>query len=342
MKQTIVCAAILTALAGAAPFLCLALPGTLAAVTEGTVRSLTPETAAADNPAPASATPAPEDPLLARARQDILLYDEGVGQTVSVSPVDYMAGAAASEMPLTWPDDALLAQMVASHTYALYSRDHGGSDTEGWLQVNSALGSGWTDTAALQARWGEDFANNWARLTDLAAQAADALVVYDDAPALTPYHAISSGHTEDSRQVWGATLPYLGGVDSVWDKYSDEYEVTIQYSDAQFAAAATALGLTLEGDPAEWIGASRWDKAGYVQSIEIGGRSCAGTDVRSALDLRSACFAIAWRDGQFVITTRGYGHGVGLSQYGARAMAEGGASWQEILEYYFPGCTIHD
>ena len=259
---------------------------------------------------------------------------------VTVSPVEYMVGAAASEMPLTWPDDALIAQMVASHTYALYSRDHGGSDTDGWLQVNSALASGWTDEAALRTRWGEEYEENHARLTARAEEAADSLVLYEGAPALTSYHAISSGYTEASQQVWADALPYLCGVDSAWDKYSEEYEVTIQYSDTQFAAALTALGLTLEGDPADWVGASRWDKAGYVQSIELGGMSFSGTAVRSALDLRSACFAIAWRGGQFVITTRGYGHGVGLSQYGAKAMAEGGASWQQILEYYFPGCTV--
>lgn len=337
MRQTLLCAAVLAVLAGAAPFLCLALPG---APVQGTPA---PRVATGESALPSAApaaTSAPADPVLELARQNVLVYDEAAGAVVSVSPVDYMAGAAASEMPLTWPDDALLAQMAASHTYALYSRDHGGSDADGWLHVNSALASGWTDEAALRARWGEDFEENWSRLTGLAQEAADSLVLYEGAPALTAYHAISSGHTEDSRQVWGSSLPYLGGVDSVWDKYSDEYEVTIQYSDTQFAAAATALGLTLEGDPAEWIGASQWDKAGYVQSIEIGGVSCAGTAVRSALDLRSACFAIAWRNGQFVITTRGYGHGVGLSQYGAKAMAEGGADWRKILEYYFPGCTV--
>ena len=336
MKQTFVCAAVLAVLAGAAPFLCLALPP---APTAEASLSATAETAPTARPDPTAAS-APEDPLLTLAQEPILLYDEAAGETVSVSPADYMAGAAASEMPLTWPDDALLAQMVARHTYALYSRDHGGSDTEGWLHVNSALASGWTDEAALRARWGEEFEANWARLTELAGQAADSLVLYEDAPALTAYHAISSGHTEDSRQVWGESLSYLSGVDSVWDKYSDEYEVTIQYSDTQFAAAAAALGLTLEGDPEDWIGACQWDKAGYVQSIEIGGMTCAGTAVRSALDLRSACFAIAWRDGQFVITTRGYGHGVGLSQYGAKAMAEGGVDWRKILKYYFPGCTV--
>ena len=336
MKQTFVCAAVLAVLAGAAPFLSRARPP---APTAEASWSPTAQPAPPARPHPAAAS-APEDPLLTLAQEPVLLYDEAAGETVSVSPADYMAGAAASEMPLTWPDDALLAQMVASHTYALYSRDHGGSDTEGWLHVNSALASGWTDEAALRARWGEEFEANWARLTELAGQAADSLVLYEDAPALTAYHAISSGHTEDSRQVWGESLPYLSGVDSVWDKYSDEYEVTIQYSNTQFAAAAAALGLTLEGDPEDWIGACRWDKAGYVQSIEIGGMTCAGTAVRSALDLRSACFAIAWRDGQFVITTRGYGHGVGLSQYGAKAMAEGGADWRKILEYYFPGCTV--
>lgn len=340
MKQTFFCAAVLALLAGAAPFLCLVLPPASPVVTAGVAAS--PETAApvagTQEKEPAAAgTP---DPLLANARQDLLLYDEAVGAVVTVSPVEYMVGAAASEMPTTWPEDALIAQMVASHTYALYSRDHGGSDTEGWLQVNSALASGWTDEAALRARWGDDYEENHARLTALAEEAADFLVLYEGAPALTSYHAISSGYTEASQQVWADALPYLCGVDSAWDKYSEEYEVTIQYSDAQFAAALTALGLTLEGDPADWVGTSRWDKAGYVQSIELGGMSFSGTAVRSALDLRSACFAIAWRGGQFVITTRGYGHGVGLSQYGAKAMAEGGADWRQILEYYFPGCTV--
>lgn len=341
MKQTFLCAAVLAVLAGAAPFLCLALPSPSRAVTAAAPAS--PETAAAS--AAATADPGPTatqtpDPALTDASLDLLLYDEAAGTVVTVSPVEYMVGAAASEMPLTWPDDALIAQMVASHTYALYSRDHGGSDADGWLQVNSALASGWTDEAALRARWGEDYEENHARLTALAEQAADSLVLYEDAPALTAYHAISSGYTEASQQVWADALPYLCGVDSAWDKYSEEYEVTIQYSDTQFAAALTALGLTLEGDPAEWVDSSQWDKAGYVQSIQLGGMSFSGTAVRSALDLRSACFAIAWRGGQFVITTRGYGHGVGLSQYGAKAMAEGGAGWRQILEYYFPGCTV--
>ena len=229
--------------------------------------------------------------------------------------------------------------MVASHSYALYCRDQGGGE-DGWLQVNSATGSGWTDTAALQARWGEDYSQNHARLAELADGVADALLLYDGRPAMACYHAVSSGHTEASQNVWSEALPYLQGVDSAWDRYAEDFELTIEYTSDQFTQAVAGLGIRPEGDPADWVGESRWDKAGYIRSVEICGQAVSGTAVRQALDLRSACFAIAWRGGQFVITTRGYGHGVGLSQQGARAMAEGGASWREILTYYFPGCTV--
>ena len=108
-----------------------------------------------------------------------------------------------------------------------------------------------------------------------------------------------------------------------------------------FAGIAVAeLGLDPAGEPDTWLGAVTWDEAGYVSTMELCGQTVSGVRVRQALDLRSACFAMAWRGGQFVITTRGYGHGVGMSQYGAKAMAEGGASCQQILEYYFPGCEV--
>ena len=83
-----------------------------------------------------------------------------------------------------------------------------------------------------------------------------------------------------------------------------------------------------------------WDDAGYVESMEVCGTDFGGTTLRSAFALRSASFTVAYADGAFQLTTHGYGHGVGLSQYGAKAMAEGGADWREILTYYFPGCEI--
>lgn len=328
MKRTLLCAALLSVMSAAVPFLCLLFPavpaqGQAAEAAPAAPAVQTAESAAADSTAPIALS------------QHVSLYDEAVGAQIEVSALEFLVGAAACEMPSDWPDDALKAQMVASRSYALYLDGQGQT-----FSANSALCSGWTSADVLQSRWGDTADSTWNRLRELAAEVENCVLLYDGAPAAACYHAISCGRTESSRNVWGGDLPYLCGVDSAWDKYADGYEVTIQYSAEQFRDALSALSLAPEGDAGGWVGSASWDAAGYVSALELCGQRVSGTAVRRALDLRSACFAIAWRGGQFVITTRGYGHGVGLSQYGARAMAQGGADWRQILTYYFPGCEV--
>lgn len=319
MKRTLLSAALLVLLSGAVPFLCLLFPAPASgdAVPEVTA---SPETALPD------ATPVPAE---------VTLYDEAIQAERTLSVPEFLIGAAACEMPPDWPEDAICAQMVASRSYALYQVLQGTVFT-----VNSDRCSGWTTDEVLQSRWGDAYADNRSRLAGLADRVGASVLLYDGQPAAACYHAISCGRTEASQNVWQTALPYLQGVDSAWDRFCEDYEVTVQYSADQVSDALGSLGLTPEGDASEWVGDAVWDEAGYVRSIELCGQSVSGTRVRQALSLRSACFAIAWRGGEFVITTRGYGHGVGLSQYGARAMAEGGASWQQILTYYYPGCEI--
>ena len=209
------------------------------------------------------------------------------------------------------------------------------------MQVNSALCAGWTDAQVLQARWGDDFAANYDRLAALATEVCGALLCYEGAPAAACYHSISAGHTEASQNVWVTALPYLQGVDSPWDKTVPDYAVTVTYTTEQMTTLLQNLGLEPEGDPAAWFGACQWDDAGYVERLTVCGTSFSGTALRSAFSLRSASFSVTYDGENFALTTYGYGHGVGMSQYGAKAMAEGGSTWQEILTYYFPGCTVY-
>ena len=322
MKRTILCAALLVLLCAAVPFLCLLFPA-------GAVQQTSAQPAAT-----AQATAAPS-PVAAAEPEQVTIYDAGQQQQVTMTAQEFLIGAAACEMPVDWPDDALCAQMVASHSYLRNLAGEGEVFT-----VNSAQCSGWAGEEVLRARWGDTYSANRERLAALADRVDRALLCYNGQPAAACYHAISCGHTEASQNVWVSALPYLQGVDSAWDKYCDDYEVTIQYSADQFRQAVAELGLDPAGEPDTWLGAVTWDEAGYVSTMELCGQTVSGVRVRQALDLRSACFAMAWRGGHFVITTRGYGHGVGMSQYGAKAMAEGGASWQQILEYYFPGCEV--
>ena len=337
MKKSSLAVFAFALLAAAAPFAALlAPPATPAPLAQADDLSpaATPQPLPTVPPADTESEAPTTDASLASA--DITLYDADTGSERVVRVRDFLIGAAACEMTPTWSDDALLAQMVASHSYALALGEP--------MQVNSALCAGWTDAEVLKARWGDDFEANYARLAALADEVAGALLCYHGAPAAACYHSISSGVTEASQNVWTSALPYLQGVASPWDKTADGYETSITYSLEQVDAILQGLGLTTDvladTDPAAWFGAAQLDEAGYVAQMPVCGEDFSGTRLRRALALRSASFTVQYNDGAFIFTTHGYGHGVGLSQHGAQAMAEGGADWREILEYYFPGCEV--
>jgi stage II sporulation protein D len=332
MKRTLLCAALLAILCAAVPLLCL-LP-----VFPSPSGSSGPATKAASSTAPAS-TPSAAPAIL---QDPVLLWDKASDSLLTVSVSDYLIGAAACEMPASWPEEAIKAQMVACHSWALYRRDHPEDAQNGaWFSVDSAQCQGYATKAVLASRWGDDYGTDYALFERLAQEVQYDVVMYDNAPAAAAYHAISCGHTESSQNVWNESLPYLQGVVSSWDRYATDYDVTIEYSQQQFYDALTMnLGLTPGDDPADWVGDASWDDAGYVSTLTLCGQPVEGTQVRTALSLRSACFSIAYSDGIFTITTKGYGHGVGMSQSGACAMAKGGTTWRKILAYYFPGTTF--
>lgn len=168
------------------------------------------------------------------------------------------------------------------------------------------------------------------------------VLCYDGAAAGTSYFALSNGRTEASENVWGSALPYLVPVDSSTDLSADNYEVTLTLSAAQ-TEQLLSEGLGIAADPAapgQWFGEPTLTASGYVASLPVCGQTVSGTALRRALGLRSACFTLRYQDGGFCITTRGYGHGVGLSQWGAKALAEQGQGYADILAHYFPGTQL--
>ena len=226
----------------------------------------------------------------------------------------------------------------AAHSYAL---SLGGAA----FTCNSAQCAGWTSAEVLRARWGGDFAAYYSRLAALADEVSGAVLCWDGAPAAACYHSSSAGQTEASQNVWLTAVPYLQGVASPWDADAPGFETSVTYSAEQVYTILTGLGLDTDeipNAPAGWFGEGVLDSAGYVAQMPVCGQVFTGTRLRSAFSLRSAAFTVAYDAGEnaFVFTTHGYGHGVGLSQYGAKVMAEDGKTWREILEWYFPGCEI--
>lgn len=277
----------------------------------------------------------------------LLILDESSGKVVSVPMADYVLGAVASEMPMSYPDEALRAQAIAAHSYALAVKARAdGSDASlkgAYFKANPARRLGYVTDDVMRILWGKDYAANRARLEQVLQPVMDSVLLYAGQPALACYHAISSGKTESSEALWGTALPYLVSVDSPLDRTSPGYEqtVTLTVQEMYECLLPNFAGIDLSGDPSGWFGPSEQDAAGYVQKIRVGGALCRGADVRGALGLCSAAFTVVYTPQKvFAVTTRGYGHGVGLSQYGASAMALTGKSCAEILAYYYPGTQL--
>ena len=298
-------------------------------------------------PASSAAAPEPETPDAAslppsdRDSETFLIADQSDGAVVSVPRRDYLIGAAAAEMPLTWPDEALKAQIVAAHSYALYCRDHASAANGSWLSADPARRQGYLTDAVLHSYWGTDYEANHARLSSLVDSVLGDVLCYDGAAAGTSYFALSNGRTEASENVWGTAVPYLIPVDSSTDQNADNYIYTVSFSAAQLQQLLTGLGLAPDlSAPESWFGEAALTPSGYVASLPVCGQTVTGPALRKALGLRSACFTVQYQNGSFFFTTRGYGHGVGMSQWGAKAMAEQGASYADILAHYFPGTEI--
>ena len=290
---------------------------------------------------PGTDTGSPETAAFTGDAEVFLIEDQSTGEVQQVPRRDYLIGAVAAEMPLSWPDEALKAQAVAAHSYVLYCRDHATAANGAWLSADPARRQGYLTDAVLHSYWGTRYDANYIRLSALVDSVLTQVLCYEGAPAGTSYFAISNGRTEASENVWGASLPYLVAVDSSTDLQADHYEVTLTLSSAQVQAALAAQGLTPDAAaPEQWFSSPTRTASGYVARLSVCGVERSGAFLRRALGLRSTDFTIRYENGQFYIMTHGYGHGVGLSQWGAKAFAEQGLSYDAILAHYFPGTTL--
>ncbi len=260
----------------------------------------------------------------------------------SFSERDFLIYTVAAEMPASYPVEALKAQAVASYTYYTYEKQKnaGNSALQGadFSSVPSSFPTTYSPEG-LKKLWGEQYDAHLGRI----AAAVDAVfgkrIVYDGNPIFAAYHSCNWGQTETSSVVWGTDFPYLQSVVSGSDSLSPKAAATVTVSDDTFAKAFP--NLSLSGNADLWIsGTPTLSPAGSVVSILIGGETFSGKAVREALDLPSACFSVSHTNEGFVFSVKGYGHGVGMSQFGAKAMAEQGFTYDDILKHYYTGVSI--
>jgi len=253
----------------------------------------------------------------------------------------YLVGVVAAEMPALFPAEALKAQAVAARTYAAYCaglKRHG----EAHICSYSGCCQAWMSEDELRQRWGADYDKYYAMVKTAVEESAGEYLSYQGQPVLAAFHSSSAGATENSGQIWNHT-PYLISVPSPETAENLPQlisQVTLAPLDLRDTILSACPGADMSGAPDTWLGQRFENAAGRVDSLEIGGVNVAGTKLRQLFALRSTDFRLDFNGTDFVFTVAGYGHGVGMSQYGAKLMAESGSDYKSILAHYYPGTSL--
>ncbi|MBS3947989.1 MAG: stage II sporulation protein D [Dethiobacter sp.] len=286
--------------------------------------------------------------ILPSTEMAIRVFRSDRGEVVTMPLEEYLVGVVAAEMPASFALEALKAQAVVARTYAVKRLAafggqgcdrHPGAD----ICTDFAHCQAWEPEESSLAKWpAAEAAGYMHKIRRAVQETVGRVVVYQGRPIDAVFHANCGGHTENSEYVWSEAAPYLRGVACPYCAGSRWWETTQEFSGAQVAAAllshVSALPALADGPPA--LGRAQRTTTGRVVSLRVGSDTVGGRDFRAALGLPSTNFSWRVGRGKITFTNRGFGHGVGLCQYGADGQARRGKSYAEIIRFYYRGVKI--
>lgn len=288
----------------------------------------------AQTPATTSATP--QENI-----DTVSVFRSNTQETVEINFFEYVCGSVAAEMPLSYHEEALKAQAVACYTNALRLKKE--SEESYHISDDSSVHQGYLTQEQRQEKWGEDYEKYEAKLESIVKSVENQAIYYDDALCVAAFHAICSGKTESAENIWGQKVPYLISVKSNGDNLSPQYSTELVFDKEDFSKYAKKAGITEDVNSLKNIvKITKTSKAGTVLKASIKDKEFTGEEIRKAFGLRSPVFTVKTTKATVTFNVTGYGHGVGMSQYGADFMARQGSDYEEILKHYYKGVEIKD
>jgi len=259
-----------------------------------------------------------------------------------ISVHDYLVGVVAAEMPANFEEEALKAQSVAARSYLQRALNEGSRHENGDICSDADCCQAYKSPEELKNIWGDKYDTYIARIESAVEGTDGKYLSYDGEPALAVFHSSSGGVTENSGALWNE-LPYLVSVDTPETEADvPNFVSTLSLSELDFRDTILYLKpeADMTGEAKAWVGEIKRDSADRVESAVIGGVTFSGSELRTLFSLRSTDFELCYVNSGFIFTVVGYGHGVGMSQYGANVMAKSGSDYREILEHYYPGTAL--
>ena len=246
----------------------------------------------------------------------------------------YLAGVVLGEMPADFEPEALKAQAVVARTYTL-KRAEGSKHPDGAVCTDPGCCQAYRSTAEYLSSGGSR--EEVEKVTAAVSATAGQVLTYEGDLIDATYFSCSGGQTESAVEVWGSDVPYLQAVESPGEEDAAYYSQTVEFSPEEFSRL---VGFENSGDPAGWFGPVTRTEGDGVDTMELRGKVYSGTELRKALGLRSTAFTVEVRGDRITVSVLGFGHRVGMSQYGAQAMAREGSTYDEILEHYYQGTRL--
>mgnify|MGYP001622947219 FL=1 len=265
------------------------------------------------------------------------------GSVLTLGLDQYLWRVVAAEMPASFELEALKAQAAAARTYTLSKL---GRTVEKHPDANVCTDitccQAYIDPDQAAANWGDNGAAYTAKITSAVSETDGMAVLYDGQPIQAVFFSSAAGRTVDAVEVWGNSVPYLTGVDSPEGDEVPNYHSTVTFTLEEFKSKLLAQypDADLSGDPAGWFQNTVPNSAGGVEQVDVGGVTVSGGALRTLLGLRSTSFTVTAGSQGVTFSVTGYGHGVGMSQYGANALAKQGKTYDEILKWYYTGVEV--
>ena len=276
------------------------------------------------------------------------IYNADENKTIKMNIEEYLYGVLSSEMPSTFNEEALKAQAIAARTYVIYKIENNikSGHKNAVVCTNSYHCQAYTSYENLKKTKGEDWIkSDYSKIKKVVDSTKGQILTYDGKAILPLYFSTSSGKTENSVDVFSTQYPYLVSVDSPYEENSPKYLTTYSVEKSKFIKyiknTYPKLNISLDKLDDEIEIESRTE-GGCVKTIKVGNIKMSGISMRKIFNLNSANFTINCNNNEVKFTVKGYGHGVGMSQWGAEGMAQKGYKYYDILFHYFKGSDIKD
>jgi stage II sporulation protein D len=280
-----------------------------------------------------NAEPASSDPAV-----EVAVFRTSKSQIENVELEDYLVGVVAAEMPAEFKEEALKAQALTARTYIvkrLISKDTLGVP-KGAQVTDTQIHQVYMNDDELRREWGMEYDTKRKKVLNAVRSTAGQILTYKGEAITATFFSTSNGYTENSEDYWPGSIPYLRSVSSPWDKNSPKFNsqkvMTVNQFEAKLGVklgSGSTIGKIVDRTEGKRVG-----------KVDFNGKVLSGKDIREKLQLRSSDFAWKRKGDNIVISTKGFGHGVGMSQYGANGMAKEGKSYKEIVKHYYQGVEI--